>query len=98
MDAQDWPGDILPLGALLPGELLWAHTSNPAPQGHRSPEVPAERRTPRAGLAQSSTWTPAASTPLSSSSPRDPLRREKPVRKGGTDHIHSPLRAEMPPT
>lgn len=43
MDVQDWPGDIVPLGALLAGEPPWAHTSNPMPQGHRSPEVPVER-------------------------------------------------------
>lgn len=98
MDAQDWPKDLLPLGALLAGELPWAHTSNPMPQGLCGPEALTQRRTPHPGPAQSSTWTPAASTPLASSSPRHPLRREKPVRKGGANHVHSPLSTEMPPT
>ena len=61
MDAQDWSEDILPLGALLAGELPRAHTSNPTPQGRCGPEAPTQRRTPRPGPAQSSTWTLAAS-------------------------------------
>ena len=57
MDAQDWPKDLLPLGALLAGELPWAHTSNPTPEGLCGPEAPTQRRTPHPGPAQSSTWT-----------------------------------------
>ena len=42
MDAQDWPKDLLPLGALLAGELPWAHTSNPTPEGLCGPEAPTQ--------------------------------------------------------
>ena len=76
MDAQDWPEDILPLGALLAGELPWAHMSNPTPQGLCGPEAPTQRRTPSPGPAQSSTSTPAASTPLASSSLTPPEKGE----------------------